>query len=71
MSEVYHQRARLAALSRYHPDTDPKVVEASLELRTARLAKQIRRLADEAPPLTAEQRTRLAALLTGNGSSHA
>lgn len=63
VSDWKSPRGRVAALSRSrHPD-DPDLVAARQELRTARLADQIQRTIDAAPPLSAEQRARLARLL--------
>jgi hypothetical protein len=60
------ERARLAGYRRQgREETDPQVRETRRNLNEARLAEHIRRLVDEAPPLTAEQRDRLAILLRG------
>ncbi|MEU8312908.1 hypothetical protein [Micromonospora sp. NPDC049033] len=56
-------RARLAATTRHHPDAD--VTELRTELRAATAERYIRRLVRQAPPLTPEQRARLAGILTG------
>ena len=56
-------RARIAALSRSRPADDPDLVEARRDLHAARLAEHITRVVDAAPPLTDEQRDRLAVLL--------
>jgi DNA-binding FadR family transcriptional regulator len=69
---VAHARARLAGLhKRRNPDPE-KVAEARAQLVAAirdtepdRYAAAIERLIAEAPPLTAEQRARLAVLLDG------
>jgi hypothetical protein len=53
--------ARLAAVERHHPDADTS--ELRRQLRAARAEDYIRRLIDSAPPLTDEQRARLATLL--------
>jgi hypothetical protein len=67
-----HHRARYAALSRDRAPDDPELVAARQALaearqdpalRVERLAEAIRKAVDAAPPLTDEQRTRLAALL--------
>jgi hypothetical protein len=59
-------RARLAGLRRNGaPDDDPRVVEVRQRLRYERAADHIRAVVDQAPPLTAEQRSRLAILLKG------
>jgi hypothetical protein len=55
------ERARLAALIRHHPDGDHGAVRR--DLRAAQLEQHIRRVVDEAPPLTGEQQDRLALLL--------
>lgn len=55
-------RARIAARTRHSPG-DPQIDEARRELRASRLEDYIRRTVDAAPPLTAEQRDRLAVLL--------
>lgn len=57
------ERARLNALRRYRDDDDPAVVDAQRDLRAARLEDYIARSLDAAPPLTTDQRQRLAALL--------
>ncbi|MFZ0158823.1 MAG: hypothetical protein WAL50_07315, partial [Kineosporiaceae bacterium] len=60
---VLHQRARVARLSQSHDAADPQLVDARRELAAANLAEYIAKIVDAAPPLTAEQRDRLAALL--------
>jgi hypothetical protein len=61
-------RARVAALRRHCPN-DPKTDELAARFKADRLAEHIRRVVDSAPPLTAEQRNRLAILMRGTGSS--
>lgn len=58
-----HERARVAALTRSRPADDPDLIRARQNLRAERLADCIRETVDAAPPLTAEQRDRLALLL--------
>lgn len=60
---MYAARARLSALKRYRPDDDPAVTAARAELREAKLADHIKSIVDDAPPLSPEQRSRLAVLL--------
>lgn len=60
----------LAALKRHHPNS-PAVAEATRELRAAVLADHIRRVVDEAPALTTDQRERLALLLRPSSDSAA
>lgn len=57
------ERARHNALRRYRGPEDPEVLTALRDLRAARAEDYVRRLVDEAPPLTDEQRDRLALLL--------
>ncbi len=65
MSTWTHERARIASLSRSRTANDPDLVEARRSLREHRLADHITRVIAEAPPLTADQRYRLALLLRG------
>lgn len=53
-------RSRLAHAAKNDPDA---VEAARRDFEAARLADHIRRVVDEAPPLTAEQKSRLTALL--------
>ena len=62
------ERARVASLSRSRPADDPDLVDARRNLRAERLAAHIEKVVAEAPPLTAEQRYRLAVLLRGGGA---
>jgi hypothetical protein len=66
--EAAHHRARIAGLKRAIRAGErsaecPELVDAQRDLRTVKTAEYIRRIVDAAPPLTAEQRTRLAELL--------
>lgn len=56
-------RARVAALSRSRTDDDLDLLAARQDLKAARLANHVRDAVDSAPPLTDEQRERIAALL--------
>ena len=70
--EVSHRRAQLAATKRHHGADDPRSIEAVRVLRETMLAEHIQRIVDSAPPLSAEQRNRLAVLLLGaSGGGHA
>lgn len=67
MSETWTQaRSRLARLYHTNPDDPDLHAEARRDLRAARLADYVEKVLAEAPPLTDEQKTRIAALLTGN-----
>ncbi len=63
--DVAHHRARVASLSRDRAADDPELTAARAELRAATLAAHVARVVDQAPPLTDEQRARIAALLGG------
>lgn len=67
MPTMYAARARLNALQRHRPADDPVIETARAQLREAKLAEEIRREAEADPPLTAEQRNRLACLLLRPG----
>lgn len=59
------ERARVASLTRSRRPDDPDLVKARQNLRVERLAAHIAQVVDEAPPLTTDQRARIAALLSG------
>jgi hypothetical protein len=56
------ERARYSALRRYRDDDDPEVLNARRDLHAARLEDYVTRTLATAPPLTDEQRERLALL---------
>jgi hypothetical protein len=60
---VAQKRATVAGLAHWRADDDPELADARRELRTEALAEHIAKALDQAPPLTDEQRTRLAELL--------
>ena len=62
-------RAVLAANERHHGPDDPRTEDARREVRRLGLREHIQRVVDEAPPLTAEQRSELAALLLVGGGT--
>ncbi len=68
MSTWTHERARVASLTRSRTPDDPELADARRNLRAERLAEHIRKAVDSAPPLTAEQRDRLAVLLRGGAA---
>ena len=57
------ERARVASLSRSRQPDDPALTNARRALRAARAEEYVRKLVDTWPPLTDEQRDRLAVLL--------
>ena len=62
------ERARVAAMRRHRPN-DPKTDELAARFKADRLAQHIRSVVDSAPPLTPEQRNRLAVLLQSSRTS--
>jgi hypothetical protein len=68
MPQWTHHRARVAALSRDRAANDPDLLDARRDLRAARLEEYIARTVTAAPPLTGEQRSRLALLLRTTGA---
>jgi hypothetical protein len=63
-ADTAHRVARLAVLKRYHPHNSEQVTEAERDLRVQLLTEAITKAVDAAPPLTAEQRVKLAELLS-------
>jgi hypothetical protein len=60
-------RSELALLHRDHPDDAEAIAAARRDFRAARAEDYIRKLVDQAPPLSPEQRSRLAVLLLSGG----
>lgn len=58
-----HTRSQIATTIKRDPSAD--VTELKRQLKAERLAEHIERVVNEAPPLTNEQRSRLAVLLGG------
>lgn len=72
MSAITTERARVAALSRSRSADDPDFVAAKRDLAAARLEDYVERTVAAAPPLTDEQRDRIARiLLTNQGGADA
>jgi hypothetical protein len=63
------ERARVASLSRSRNTDDPDLVLARQRLKAARVEEYIARVVAEAPPLTPEQRDRIASLLRPAGGA--
>jgi hypothetical protein len=57
------KRASIARRSQGLPPDHPELVELRRKLKTQRVEEYIERVLSEAPPLTADQRARLAELL--------
>jgi hypothetical protein len=69
---VAHARARVMSLKKHHPQGGETVDAAVTDLRELVLEQHIRKAVDAAPPLTDQQKARLAALLRpSDGGSNA
>jgi hypothetical protein len=62
-SLTFHNRAKVAALSRSRPADDPELVAARQALNAARLERLVQAALTELPPLNDEQIGRVIALL--------
>lgn len=74
MSTWTSERARIAAISRgiragERPANDPALVEARRKMRLLRAEEYIQKVVDSAPPLTDEERVRLAELFRPESAS--
>ncbi len=66
--QLRHARARLARLYINGKTPDPEVVDAvRREIKETELERHVRACLATAPALTAEQRQRIASILTGGG----
>lgn len=61
--DVASARARSAAYQRHRAPDDPDLVTARRDLAAVTLEQHVRKIVEAAPPLTDEQRERIAALL--------
>lgn len=68
LSIVEQHRNRVASLSRYRSPGDPELTAARSALAAAKLEQYIASVVSAAPPLSADQRSRLAALLSGGAA---
>jgi hypothetical protein len=70
--EQRRARAGLAGMTRWHGSHNAEVAQARRELRESLLMDHIREAVAAAPPFTAEQRLRIAAILCNPaGGDHA
>jgi hypothetical protein len=69
MSTKFHERARVASLSRSRTPDDPELVAARRNLAALAIEDYVLKVVAEAPPLTAEQRDRIAAILRGGDAA--
>lgn len=59
-------RSQIAGTVKNNPNNKSKADDLRRQLRESRLAEHIRKTVDAAPPLTADQRDRLALILRGD-----
>lgn len=64
------ERARVASLSRSRTTDDPELLGAKRDLRAALMEEYVRKSLAAAPPLTDEQRERLALLFAPATATH-
>jgi hypothetical protein len=57
------KRGKLAGLTRVLPPGDPQLGELRRDIRAERLAEHVVEIINQVPPLTAEQRSAICALL--------
>ena len=66
--QLSHVRARLARQYINGKTPDPEVADAlRREIKETELERHVRKCLTTAPPLTSEQRQRIASILTGGG----
>lgn len=68
MSAVTIGRGRVAALSRSRKPDDPELVDERRNLAAEVIAQHVAKVVAKAPPLTTEQRDRIATLLRGGAA---
>jgi len=69
MSTIFHERARVGALSRSRPDDDPELQAARQNLSDLMFDRQVREIAAAWPQLSEQKRQRIIALLTAGASA--
>jgi len=67
-SQWTHYRGKVAGLSRTREPDDPELLDARQAMRAARIADYVKGEVAKFPPLTAEQRERIALILIGGGA---
>jgi len=69
--DIASMRGAVAAYTRSRPADDPQLIETRRSLAALNLERYVARVVAEAPPLTPEQRDRIAALLRPTGGASA
>jgi hypothetical protein len=64
MPERHQLAGKLASSTRHHGSESPQAQQYKRDLAAIQIEDFVRKTVDAAPPLTAEQRARIAALLT-------
>jgi hypothetical protein len=64
-----HAVAKHAGLARRRPPSDADVIAARRDVDVECLAAHVKRVVDSAPPLSSQQRSRIAALLRPTGGA--
>jgi hypothetical protein len=64
MSRALTARQRLGGTIRLNPDNPEKIASARRDLAAAKIADYVERVVSTAPPLTEDQRARIATLLS-------
>jgi hypothetical protein len=59
----------IGIIERHHGPDDPRLPDLRRDLRAAELEEHVRRIVDATPPLTPEQRDKIAALLFSGRTS--
>jgi hypothetical protein len=67
-SPVQSLKGRFAVAHRDHAPDSPEVTNLRRELAAAKIAQYVEKIVSTAPPLTPDQRSRLAALLTSEAA---
>jgi hypothetical protein len=68
VSAIKSGRGRVAALTRSRPPSDPDLLAARRDLAADVIAQHAAKVVAKAPPLTDEQRDRIAAILRGGAA---
>lgn len=64
---IKSRRAKVASFTRSREPDDPEFIAAKRDLAAAVLEKHVAEVVSKAPPLTPEQRDRIAAILRSGG----
>jgi hypothetical protein len=68
-AKVASAKGRYLAANRYHPNDRERIDDAGRELAAAKIEEYVERVVAQAPPLTPEERDRIALALRGGESA--